>query len=200
MRCWDEITKVQHVTEGDCLHEVFFKTVAARLCEYLKPRHLVEVGFNAGRSACLWLNHVSREAQVVSCDIGNHPYVWDAWAILHREFPNFTLLLGDSTNTLKQLRLSHPADLVFVDGGHLTDICLSDVRNMVPLLSPSNGVLIVDDSEIVSVGKALDILRLSGELRRQGLTEQQVTFPKGARKFTVFAKRELPGRLFEVVA
>ena len=56
--------------------------------------------------------------------------------------PNMLLITGSSHAILPGLR--HKFDLIFIDGDHSLEGCMSDCRDCLPLLKPG-GTIIVDD-------------------------------------------------------
>jgi predicted O-methyltransferase YrrM len=108
---------------------------------------IIEVGFNAGHSSCVFLG-AREDVTVVSFDLGLHGYVTRAKQHVDRTFPGrHTLVIGDSRETLPRYRADHPAavfDLAFVDGGHDYDVARADLVNILPMISPS-GLIVMDD-------------------------------------------------------
>jgi len=108
---------------------------------------VIEVGFNAGHSSCVFLG-ARKDVTVVSFDLGLHGYVTRAKQYIDKTFPGrHTLVIGDSRETLPRYRAEHPGemfDLAFVDGGHEYDVASADLRNTLPMIYPS-GLIVMDD-------------------------------------------------------
>ena len=121
----------------------------------LKPKNILEVGFNAGHSACCFLNAYP-ETSMVSFDICRHGCEHTALNVL-KKFFNITLIEGDSTVTIPEWKKNNDVkfDFIFIDGGHTYDVCCQDLKNTIPLLS-DNGVMIVDDIWDERVLKAIN--------------------------------------------
>jgi predicted O-methyltransferase YrrM len=108
---------------------------------------IIEVGFNAGHSSCVFLG-AREDVTVVSFDLGAHGYVTRAKQYVDRTFPGrHTLVIGDSRETVPRYYAEqHTADfdLAFIDGGHDYDVARADLVNILPMISPS-GLIIMDD-------------------------------------------------------
>jgi len=123
------------------------------------PKSIMEIGFNAGHSALLFLAITSPETKVVSFDLGEYAYVFAAKRYIDEVFPGrHTLVTGDSTVTIPKYeeqvahRMKNPEsapplrfDFIFIDGGHEKDIPLKDIFNSQRLASGPNTVVAIDD-------------------------------------------------------
>jgi hypothetical protein len=91
---------------------------------------MLEVGVNAGHGALLALSS-NRRLEYYGIDILTHGYTVDCVDFLKGEFPGRVHLFpGDSREILPWLaerRGELNIDLVHVDGGHTSEICLSDM-------------------------------------------------------------------------
>jgi len=110
-------------------------------------RTVLEIGFNAGHSSYVFLD-ARPDVHVVSFDLGEHSYVSAAKNFIDKKFPGrHELVLGDSTITVPQYRLTTPEatfDLAFVDGGHDYAVASADLRNCRSLVS-HGGLVVMDD-------------------------------------------------------
>tara|TARA_B100000900_G_scaffold236404_1_gene200709 strand:+ start:1330 stop:2010 length:681 start_codon:yes stop_codon:yes gene_type:complete len=108
---------------------------------------VLEIGFNAGYSAELFLNNTSMD--IVSFDDGRHEYHKFGKLHIDKNFPNrHSLILGDSKKTLLEYIISNPTknfDLIFIDGGHDYNTAESDLLNC-KNLSHKNTIVIMDDT------------------------------------------------------
>lgn len=118
--------------------------------EFLRDRpniqRVLEIGFNGGRSAAIFLS-ARPDLTMVSFDIGQWPYVPAAKKLIDRLFPGrHELVMGDSRETVPAYypEALGTFDLVFVDGGHHGDVPHKDILNSLPFMKP-DGVMIVDD-------------------------------------------------------
>jgi predicted O-methyltransferase YrrM len=110
---------------------------------------VIEIGFNAGDSSCVFLG-ARDDITVVSFDLGRHGYVTRAKQYIDQVFPGrHTLVLGDSRQTVPGYLARHPGakfDLAFIDGGHDYDVASADVSNVLPVVRPE-GLVVMDDLE-----------------------------------------------------
>jgi len=133
-----------------------------RLREFVakrQPKSIMEIGFNGGHSALLFLSITPPETKVVSFDLGEYAYVFAAKRYIDSVFPGrHTLVTGDSTATipnyeeqvahrLKNAETAPPLkfDLIFIDGGHQDDIPLKDILNSQRLARDENTIVAIDD-------------------------------------------------------
>jgi predicted O-methyltransferase YrrM len=122
----------------------------ARIPELLKEyaphaKRIMEIGFNAGHSADLFLR-TNPDAQVVSFDIGMHNYVRQGKDYIDAKYPGrHTLVLGDSTQSVPEYKTDEPFDVIFIDGGHSYDVASADVANC-KRLAHANTLVIMDDT------------------------------------------------------
>ena len=129
------------------------------LVEKSSPKSIMEIGFNAGHSALLFLAITPPETKVVSFDLGEYAYVFAAKRYIDEVFPGrHTLVTGDSTVTIPKYeeqvahRMKNPEtapplrfDFIFIDGGHEKDIPLKDIFNSQRVASGPNTVVVIDD-------------------------------------------------------
>lgn len=117
-----------------------------RACRF-KTR-VLEVGVNAGHSALLALSCNPR-LEYYGIDIMEHAYTAECVDYLKGEFPGrIHLYPGDSREVLPWLleRNETDFDLFCVDGGHTSEVCLSDVAHCIRMCSGEKGRhLLLDD-------------------------------------------------------
>jgi len=123
------------------------------------PKSIMEIGFNGGHSALLFLAITPPTTKVVSFDIGEYAYVFAAKRYIDEVFPGrHTLVTGDSMTTIpnyeeqvahrmKNRETAPPLrfDFIFIDGGHQNDIPMKDILNSQRLASGPNTIVAVDD-------------------------------------------------------
>ena len=123
------------------------------------PKSIMEIGFNAGHSALLFLAITSPETKVVSFDLGEYAYVFAAKRYIDTVFPGrHTLVTGDSTITIPKYeeqvahRMKNPLtapplrfDFIFIDGGHQDDVPMKDILHSQRLVAGNHTIVAVDD-------------------------------------------------------
>jgi hypothetical protein len=119
----------------------------------------MEIGFNAGHSALLFLAYTPPTTKVVSFDLGEYAYVFAAKRYIDSVFPGrHTLVTGDSTTTIPKYeeqvahRMKNPDtappllfDFMFIDGGHQGDIPMKDILNSMRLARDERSIVAIDD-------------------------------------------------------
>jgi predicted O-methyltransferase YrrM len=127
--------KISDITEGGCCREEIDYFLMF-LDEHSDVKIIFEIGFNAGLSSAAFLS-AREDVQVVSVDLGEHPYVLDAKRWIDATYPGrHTLIIGDSTVTVPTLMKRFPnfsPDLIFIDGGHDAPIPEKDLKNCLTL-------------------------------------------------------------------
>lgn len=128
------------------------------LVRLVRPRLVVETGFNVGHSAAVVLlaqQSVGIEPSVLSVDTCAYEETGEAAPILAHRFPGFTLVEGDSKavladaiNGLLRAREDLRFELGLVDGAHDAATALSDLETMRSYLA-MGGYLCLDDFEKV---------------------------------------------------
>jgi len=130
-------------------------------------KKMIEIGFNAGHSALLFLSALPQDGTLLAFDLNDHTYAKPCFAYLKDQFPQLTkFIAGDSKQTLKEYILQNPSeigtfDCIHVDGGHDKETAFSDVQHS-DLLLRKGGILILDDTQLN------DILDIVPALLNQG--------------------------------
>jgi predicted O-methyltransferase YrrM len=140
-------------SRGIHLHEGYSQQVPGQVADLIrltsKPGiHVMEIGFNAGHSAELFLQNNS-ELTLISFDLGAHSYVLPTKGVIDRLFPSrHTLILGDSTVTVPNYISQNSEkvfDVIFIDGGHDYHIANADLENCRKLANKDT-IVILDDT------------------------------------------------------
>ena len=126
------------------------------------PTYCIEIGFNAGHSACVILDTIPINCKFRSFTLLNHGYTMDCSEIIKKEFKeyDFDVVFGDSTVTLpKFFKTIKEIDFSYIDGAHHGDwpyldgkMCMEHTRK--------GGIIVFDDPKIKIVRKAIDKLKI----------------------------------------
>ena len=113
-------------------------------------KKMIEIGFNAGHSASIFLHALPKDSVFLSFDICEHSYTKDCFTYLASKYSQMKPMIeGDSTITMAKYIEENPSeigtyDVIHVDGGHSMEVCTADLNNSHILLKPG-GILILDD-------------------------------------------------------
>jgi hypothetical protein len=122
-----------------------FTTKRYNLFHYASSaKNILEIGFNAGHSCILYLL-ANDYSKIQLFDLGCHTYAKHCFNYLDKMFPGrLSIIWGDTLTTLPMLKSDHKFDLIHIDGGHESDILLSDIKYCSDV-SDKNTILIIDD-------------------------------------------------------
>jgi ADP-heptose:LPS heptosyltransferase/predicted O-methyltransferase YrrM/Tfp pilus assembly protein PilF len=114
-----------------------------------KPHiNIMEIGFNAGHSAEIFLQN-NKNLTLTSFDLGGHTYVSTAKEYIDATYPNrHTLILGDSRKTIPYYLKNNKDvkfDFIFIDGGHEYEIAKTDIENCFHL-AHKDTIVALDDT------------------------------------------------------
>ena len=108
---------------------------------------VMEIGFNAGHSAELFLSS-NKNINLVSFDIGCHKYVNLGKEFIDKTYPNrHTLIIGNSLSTVPEYfkKENKKFDLIFIDGGHSYNVAKGDILNC-KNLAHDKTIVVIDDT------------------------------------------------------
>ena len=109
--------------------------------------NVMEIGFNAGHSAELFLS-TKKNINLVSFDIGEHKYVNLGKEFIDKTYPNrHTLIIGNSLSTVPEYfkKENKKFDLIFIDGGHNYNVAKGDILNC-KNLAHDKTIVVIDDT------------------------------------------------------
>lgn len=113
------------------------------LCQ--NKQNILEIGFNAGHSANLFL-YINPTSNVLSFDIGEHDYIKIGKEYIDKTYPNrHTLIIGDSTKTIPIYETTIKYDVIFIDGGHSYEVAKADLLNC-KKFAHKDTIVIMDDT------------------------------------------------------
>ena len=110
-------------------------------------KNVMEIGFNAGHSAELFLSS-NPSVNLVSFDIGIHKYVELGKKFINETYPDrHTLIIGNSLNTVPEYfkKENKKFDLIFIDGDHTYETAIQDLLNC-KNLAHDKTIVIMDDT------------------------------------------------------
>jgi predicted O-methyltransferase YrrM len=133
------------VTEGHVFDDQKMEIV--KILNDASPKTIMEIGFNAGHSAELFLENSN--AYVHSFDFGDHfhQYLKYGKQYINKNYPDrHTLILGDSTIRVPIFAQNNDIkfDIIFIDGGHSYEVAYADLMNCRKLAN-KNTIIIMDD-------------------------------------------------------
>lgn len=145
------------VVEGNCFCQ--HQNIKKRLPELIPKqvnvfslgmhaKNIIEVGFNAGHSALLFML-ANPESKMVCFDICEHPYTIKCFEYLQGLFGKhrLELIVGDSTLTIPKYIQDHPGihfDVYHLDGSHDPKIARQDFENVRDVAD----IIIFDDTSL----------------------------------------------------
>lgn len=108
--------------------------------------NIMEIGFNAGHSAELFLSS-NKNINLVSFDIGSHNYVNIGKEFIDKTYPGrHKLIIGNSLDTVPEyVKEEKKFDIIFIDGGHDYHVSKNDLLNC-RQLSHEKTIVILDDT------------------------------------------------------
>ena len=125
-------------------------TALKEIIKMTQPSSILEIGFNVGHSAMMWLNF--SQATLISVDIGKHPNTSYAANVVGQNFPNRFEYIESDSKLVYPLLQDRKFDLIFIDGSHQYEDCLNDLY-LAKRLNIQN--IVVDDIGLKHVTKAV---------------------------------------------
>ena len=157
--------------EGNCIyqHQSVFdidktkQSLRNNLYELAKyNNNIIEIGINGGHSCSIFFE-ANPKAKILGFDLCAHGYTKKCCEYLSSVF-DFTLVQGDSAQTVSEYVSDIKYDLVHIDGGHSTENLINDIRNC-KHLSHADSILVIDDIPATQVKLGIDILQNNKEIK-----------------------------------
>ena len=138
-----------------------FRPVINDIYAKYKPKSMLEIGFNIGYSASMWLEFdPDKKLKLTSVDIGIHgDTIKAANAVKELHGDRFEFILSDSRKVKPQLK-GRLFDMAFVDGDHSADGISHDIQMCLDLGIP---YIIVDDWHEVVADRHVNPIRKTCE-------------------------------------
>lgn len=173
------------ILEGNCFYhhatlndfpELYSKQLNLFWCGKQAIENICEIGFNAGHSTMLLLLGRSKTPlNFTIFDIGHHSYTKPSYEYIKSKFSfvNFEYIEGDSTSTMPEWinnhsELMYKYDVVHVDGGH-SEHCISNDMKNADLLVKTDGIIIIDDSNVEPINNCINLYLSNGNYRELDL-------------------------------
>jgi len=115
-----------HIVEGHCLLSDKTTDVFKQILDIVKPKHIFEIGFNAGHSAYGFLS-LDEEVKVDSIDICQHRYTIPCAKKVEQLFEG-RFRFGNKDSLTVQSGTLKGYDLVYIDGDHKFESFRSDYQ------------------------------------------------------------------------
>jgi len=139
--------------------------------------HILEIGFNAGFSALLFL--LAHPKTKITCiDIGFHRYTYACYEKLRETFgeDRIAFLLGDSVEILPHIHDYDPKyDLFYVDGSHSPETLSSDLFHVGRLMR-ENAIVIMNNTNDPVVNTAFETF--TERMHVQSVLQENTTYHK----------------------
>lgn len=144
---WDNLP--QH-KEGHTGKYPIYQQALFNIVKNHQPKNILEIGFNAGHSACCFLN-AAPNTKMITFDICRWGTEYPALAVL-KEFFDIELIEGDSLLTVPKWSKENTVkfDFIFVDGAHFGEHPYKDMINCLELVA-IDGLILIDDMHIPDV-------------------------------------------------
>ena len=141
--CPDFVQKQWNLVE--MIHHLSTRNSGSNSDKILEKKRIdiLEIGFNAGFSALLFL--IANPNVYLTCvDLGYHRYTCPCFERIRETFGDrIQLFLGDSTKLLP--RIHNTFDLIHIDGGHSLEIAEKDIFHICKMLRDYS-IIVMDDT------------------------------------------------------
>lgn len=97
------------------------------ICEIVKPHSILEIGFNMGWSASLWLE-IAPQATLISCDISRKQATLVAARFLKEKYNARFVFIDRNSEFFDLFTQGNRFDLIFIDGAHELDGVIADIE------------------------------------------------------------------------
>ena len=134
--------------EGYCQLNKEETDILINLVKQKNIKNVMEIGFNAGHSAELFLEN-NDNVKLTSFELGKHKYTKKGKKFIDEKYKNrHTMIIGNSVETVPNFAKNNPDkkfDLIFIDGAHHYEIADQDMKNCYKL-AHTDTIVILDDT------------------------------------------------------
>ena len=142
----------------------------ARIAPHIES--IIEIGFNAGHSAALWLM-MNEKIKYYGIDIAKDEYMKSCSSFMKDNFGDrFNLFIGDSRTEMRSIdkKINQEIDLIHIDGGHSYELADIDLSNSINISKKLNTkFILLDDTDDVRVRTAANKYIIKGLLQSESL-------------------------------
>ena len=142
----------------------------ARIAPHIES--IIEIGFNAGHSAALWLM-MNEKIKYYGIDIAKDEYMKSCSSFMKDKFGDrFNLFIGDSRTEMKSIdkKINQEIDLIHIDGGHSYELADIDLSNSINISKKLNTkFILLDDTDDARVRTAANKYIIKGLLQSESL-------------------------------
>ena len=142
----------------------------ARIAPHIES--IIEIGFNAGHSAALWLM-MNEKIKYYGIDIAKDEYMKSCSSFMKDKFGDrFNLFIGDSRTEMKSIdkKINQKIDLIHIDGGHSYELADIDLSNSINISKKLNTkFILLDDTDDARVRTAANKYIIKGLLQSESL-------------------------------
>tara|TARA_Y100001968_G_scaffold290966_1_gene295079 strand:+ start:78 stop:857 length:780 start_codon:yes stop_codon:yes gene_type:complete len=133
---------------------------------------IIEIGFNAGHSAALWLM-INEKINYYGIDIAKREYMKSCASFMANKFgERFNLFIGDSRTEMQEIdkKINQKIDLIHIDGGHTYEVADSDLLNSINISKKLNTkFILLDDTNVERIRTAANKYIIKGLLQSESL-------------------------------
>lgn len=137
-----------HLTFNENLEMKDKQSNICHILKDIKPKTILEIGFNAGFS-CLLMKMLVPDVNITCVDLNEHKYVMPCFKKISSDFSNLKLIPGSSYDVgLPQLIEKNMVfDLIHIDGDHRLEGARKDIELCIKLCH-DNTIIIFDDTNL----------------------------------------------------
>ncbi len=133
---------------------------------------IIEIGFNAGHSAALWLM-INENIKYYGIDIAQDKYMKSCASFMKDSFGDrFNLFIGDSRTEMPSIdkKINQNIDLIHIDGLHNFEVADADLSNSINIAKKLNTkFILLDDTDTLTIRMVANKYIIKGLLQSESL-------------------------------